>query len=243
MLESLYGREEYFSEHLASLHGDLGAGYDADSPIARLYRRHLDRIAAAVAPPARLLEIGCARGVFAHLAKGRGYDVTVTDRNPHGVAYAIRHFGLSGTAGRFEDVDLAGPFTIVASFDVIEHVPDPAAFLSRVASLLAPGGIAVIGTPDAASPLLRAAEFAARATRGRWHYPLWRIYGDGYEHLHLFTRAGLATLARRAGLIPEASYGYSIPAKNMRDMPPAYSAVIRMTSFMPYETVLIARKK
>lgn len=242
-LESLYGHEEYFSEHLASLHGDLGAGYDPDSPIARLYRRHLDRIAALVAPPARLLDVGSARGVFAHLAKRRGYDATVTDRNPYGVAYAVRHFGLSGVAGRFEDVGFGGQFDVITSFDVIEHVPDPAAFLSRAASLLAPNGIAVIGTPDASSPLLRVAEFAARATRGRWCYPLWRVYGNGYEHLHLFTRASLANLARRAGLVPEASYGYSIPARNMRDMPPAYSAAIRMTAFMPYETVLIARKK
>ena len=242
-LEALYGREEYFSEHLVSLHGDLGAGYDADSPIARLYRRHLDRIAAVVAPPARLLDVGSARGVFAHLAKERGYDAAVTDRNPHGVAYAVRHFGLSGVVGRFEDVDLDGPFGIVTAFDVIEHVPDPVAFLSRAASLLAPGGIAVIGTPDADSPLLRATELAARVTRGRWRYPLWRVYGNGHEHLHLLTRGSLAGLARRAGLVPEASYGYSIPAQNMRDMPPAYSAVIRMTAFMPYETVLIARKK
>lgn len=242
-LGALYGREEYFSVDLAPLHDDLRAGYDADAPIVRLYRRHLDRIAAAVAPPARLLEVGCARGVFAHLASTRGYDVTVTDRNPHGVAYAVRHFGVSGVAGRFEDVDVGGPFEVVASFDVIEHMPDPAAFLAKAASLLAPGGIAVIGTPDAGSPMLRAAEFMARATGGRWRHPLWRVYGDGREHLHLFSRAGLANLMRRAGLVPAAAYGYSIPVRNMRATSPAYAAMLRLAAAIPYEIVMIARKK
>src|SRR5688572_33109561 len=59
-LEALYGREEYFSGDLAALHDDLRAGYDIDAPIVRLYQRHLDRIVAAAAPPARMLEVGSA---------------------------------------------------------------------------------------------------------------------------------------------------------------------------------------
>jgi SAM-dependent methyltransferase len=242
-LEALYGREEYFSGDLAPLHDDLRAGYGTDTPIARLYRRHLDRIAEAFAPPARLLEVGSARGVFADLARARGYRVMVTDRNSHAVAYAARHFGVPGVVGRFSDVDVGGPYDVITSFDVIEHVPDPVAFLTKIAALLAPGGITAVGTPDAASPLLRAAEFAARFSGGRWRFPLWRVYGDGREHLHLFSRSGLARLAVRAGLVPESAYGYSIPARNMRSMPSAYAALVRASAFVPYETVLIARKK
>lgn len=242
-LGALYGREEYFSEDLAALHGDLCVGYDVDSPILRLYRRHLKRLEAAVAPPATLLEVGCARGVFAHLAFLRGYDVTVTDRNPHGVAYASRHFGLRGITGPFVETDMGGPYDVIVSFDVIEHVVDPNDFLAKVSSLLAPEGIAVIGTPDSGSLLLRIAELAARATFGRWRFPLWRVYGDGREHLHLFSRATLADAARRAGLVPESAYGYAIPARNMRKMRWPYAAAMRIAAALPYETVLIARKK
>lgn len=242
-LAALYGGRSYFSGPLAALHDDLAAGFDVGTPIARLYARHLDRIAAVTPPRARMLEVGSGRGAFGHLAAARGYDVTVTDRNPHGVEYAIRHFGLRGVTGEFESVELDGPFDVVAAFDVIEHVRDPRAFIERVSALLTPGGIAAIGTPNAHSPLIRVATLMARVTAGRWHYPLWRLFGDGAEHLHLLSETGLERMARRAGLEAIGAYGYAIPPGNLRASLPGYAFAARIAALYPYETVLIARKK
>ncbi|HTK04202.1 MAG TPA: class I SAM-dependent methyltransferase [Candidatus Eisenbacteria bacterium] len=242
-LERFYGRERYFSDDLSSLHDDLRDGYDPETPILKLYRRHLDALRKAAPPPARLLEVGCARGVFLDLASKAGYAAVGIDRNPHGADHAREHFGVDAAAGEFERSALAdGSFGAVASYDTIEHVADPRAFMRTVAAALAPGGAAAIGTPDAGSPLLRAAETAATATGGAWRYPLWRVYGNGVEHLHLFTRSGLARLARECGLEPFSAYGYSIPVRNMRDLTPLYGAALRLASAVPYEFVMMARK-
>lgn len=237
-----YGRAAYYAEDLAALHDELREGYDLEAPIVRLYRRHLSAVQEAAPAPARLLEVGCARGVFLDLAAKAGYDASGIEMNPHGAAYARERFGLDVAAGEFGRATVPSGLGVVAAYDVIEHVADPRAFLATVVGALAPGGVAAIGTPDAGSPLVRAAELAARATGGRWRYPLWRVYGNGVEHLHLFTRRGLSRLAREAGLEPFAAYGYGIPVRNMRDLSRPYAAALRATAAFPYEFVLLARK-
>jgi len=242
-LAARYGREAYYAEDLAALHDDLRVGYDPASPIIASYRQRLAAIADLAPPPARLLEVGCARGVFLDLAAKAGYAASGIEMNPHGAAYAREKFGLDVATGAFgPGMTAPGAFGAVASYDTIEHVADPRGFMSAVAGALAPGGVAAIGTPDASSPLLAAAEFAAVATGGRWRYPLWRVYGDGVEHLHLFTRGGLARLARETGLEPVSFHGYSIPVRNMRDLSPPYALALRLASALPYEFTMLARK-
>jgi SAM-dependent methyltransferase len=80
----------------------------------------------------------------------------------------------------------AAPFDIVTAFDVIEHVPDPVAFLGDVAALVEPGGMFFASTPDAGS-------LPARAFGRRWHfyYPY---------HLSYFAPRSLARAAEPQGL-------------------------------------------
>jgi hypothetical protein len=71
-------------------------------------------------------------------------------------------------------------------FDVIEHVRDPLAWLVRARELLAPGGLLVIETGDAASAW-------ARLLGRRWYFL------DPPQHLWYFTGASLEALLARAG--------------------------------------------
>ena len=242
-LRRFYGRPEYYTSDLAELHDDLIFGYDPESPIVRLYRRHLQAIVAAAPPPARLLELGCARGVFLDLARQAGYRTAGVDINPYAAHYARERFGLEAVATDLRDFAATEPFDIVAAFDVIEHVADPADFLKRAAGLLRPGGLAVIGTPDSSSFLYVLAEKMARWTGGLLIYPLYRLFGRGVEHLSVFDRKNLGRLAAKAGLEPVRSYGYAIPLANMTDVRGIYRPGLWLLGRRPYEFVLIARKK
>jgi SAM-dependent methyltransferase len=74
----------------------------------------------------------------------------------------------------------------VTLWHVLEHLDDPGAALAHVATLLAPGGMLVVGVPNAGSA-------QARIGRDRW------FHLDLPRHRTHFTPAGLRALLERRG--------------------------------------------
>lgn len=104
-----------------------------------------------------VLDVGCNTGYgtlrFAPVAK-RVVGVDVSLR----AIEAARERARDGqpefivTTG-FELPFPAATFDLVTSFQVLEHVPDPLAFLGELARVLRPGGTAILATPNAATRL------------------------------------------------------------------------------------------
>jgi 2-polyprenyl-3-methyl-5-hydroxy-6-metoxy-1,4-benzoquinol methylase len=108
----------------------------------------MERLWARSPPPpgARVGEIGCGRGSLLTVLGERGYRVRGAELSTSAVAFC-RSKGLDVIEG----VDL-GPdssLDVVASFQVIEHVIDPRAFVRRLVSQVRPGGLVVISTENA----------------------------------------------------------------------------------------------
>lgn len=96
----------------------------------------------------RLLDVGCSNGEFLYHAGKAGFDVCGVELNPR-TADIARANGLnvkSGTLGGAHFSD--GEFDVVFLGDIIEHVPDPRAFLKESARILANDGVLVIVTPN-----------------------------------------------------------------------------------------------
>jgi 2-polyprenyl-3-methyl-5-hydroxy-6-metoxy-1,4-benzoquinol methylase len=242
-LKDFYDRDEYYKEEIADLHDCLTANYDERSAIIRLYKKHLVDIANIKPPPAKLLEIGCARGVFLDLARKAGYEVCGTEMNGYAVKYAQDQFGLKVEKNSIEETVLdKGSFGVIVALDVIEHLSDPRRLLEAARDLLLPGGIFLVGTPNSDSPLYRIAEISAMLTKSRYHYPLFRFYGRGVEHLNIFNLSNLELLARQCGFTAVKNYPYNIPLGNMCDVNIIYRLAIGVFSLYPYEFVNILRK-
>ncbi|MDX1428863.1 MAG: class I SAM-dependent methyltransferase [Rhodothermales bacterium] len=95
-----------------------------------------------------LLEIGCATGEFLELAAQSGFETLGVDASDIYVDYA-RERGIPIFHGRLEDADLQkGSFDAVALFHLIEHIEDPAPFLTQLGDLLRPSGYIFIATPN-----------------------------------------------------------------------------------------------
>ena len=133
----------------------------------------------------RLLDLGCWVGFLLAEARDRGWAVTGVEPSAWAVEQA-RARGLDVRQGEVQDADLTGAsFDAVVMGDVVEHLPDPAATLDRVAALLAPDGVLVLMLPDAGSRV-------ARLLGARW----WSVIPT---HVQYFTRGSLTRLLERTG--------------------------------------------
>lgn len=100
-------------------------------------------------PPANSLEIGCAHGGFSSLLQLGGYHVTGLELSPFIADFARNTFNIPVDVGLVETQSyLPASHDIIILMDVLEHLPDPVATLSRCFSLLKEDGILVIQTPS-----------------------------------------------------------------------------------------------
>ena len=138
----------------------------------------------------RVLDVGCATGLFLHEMSLAGWETAGVELTPTAAEYARKRFGLNVFTGTLSELPAApGAFDVVTFWDVLEHTFSPSSELARAATLLSPGGLIAINVPN-------------------WHSPDRRLFGphwiglDPPRHLYVFTRASLTTLLERAGLRP-----------------------------------------
>ncbi len=100
------------------------------------------------------LDVGCGAGLLAEPLARLGARVTAVDAAPELIEAARAH-----SAGQNLDIDyrsstieeIEGQFDLITAMEVIEHVAAPAAFVCSIAERLAPGGLAILSTPNATS--------------------------------------------------------------------------------------------
>ncbi len=100
----------------------------------------------------RVLDIGCGGGLVCEPLARLGASVTGVDPGAATIAAARAHAEAQGLAidyraARVEDLAAAGEtFDAVTCLEVVEHVPDVAAFLGTCAALVRPGGLMILST-------------------------------------------------------------------------------------------------
>lgn len=130
-----------------------------------------------------LLDIGSANNPFPNYAAETGYRVTVLDYvRPEGLHSAIAF--VQGVAVPTER--LRERFEVVTAFAMLEHCSDPKTTSTALASYCRPGGTIVIMTP-------LVGDFWERhsAAHSCWFFPP--------EHLHLYSKVGIAKLFLEVG--------------------------------------------
>ncbi len=137
-----------------------------------------------------ILDIGCGTGLFLHLAHEAGLYVRGIELSDSAVEYARARYGLDVHHGTLKNAELPDEsFDIVTMWHVLEHLPNPVEALRRVARVLRPGGLLLLGVPNIDS-------IEARIFGRRW-FSL-----DAPRHLSHFTPHTLAAVLNAAGLLP-----------------------------------------
>jgi SAM-dependent methyltransferase len=139
----------------------------------------------------RLLDLGCGTGptlqAFSHLVPGwalHGFDPHLPDR--------ARVERITGVERVFDGdlADLAGSYDLVTAIHVLEHVPDPRAFVTHARRLLGAGGSFVAQVP---------------------YFPDTPFDLAVTDHCTHFTLSSMARLLRGAGLVPRVLSAERLP--------------------------------
>ncbi len=142
----------------------------------------------------RLLDVGAHAGRFISLARKEGWAAEGLELNPRTAAYAAWRTGATVRQLNVHEVDesTAG-FDAITVTDVLEHIPDPVRVLTRVASLLAPGGWTAVKVPSGPGQL-RKEQWRGRLLRG--YRP---TLADNLVHVNHFSPRALRIALERAG--------------------------------------------
>jgi SAM-dependent methyltransferase len=108
--------------------------------------------------PGRVLDIACGVGygvgMLFNLAEKNITNITGVDVSTEAIAYARRYASdarinfICAEATGYEDPQ---GFDTIVSLETIEHLPDPAAFLTGLVKMLHPGGVLVCSVPTTPS--------------------------------------------------------------------------------------------
>ena len=132
-----------------------------------------------------LLDFGCGNGGFLAAAKttaARSVGLELETRlKPHYESLGLKVFKALG--------EVEGKFDLITAFHVVEHLPDPAKELKRLAGFLKKGGHLIIEVPSSDDAMLKLYESEAFSRFTYWSC-----------HLYLFNRDTLRLLADKAGL-------------------------------------------
>jgi 2-polyprenyl-6-hydroxyphenyl methylase/3-demethylubiquinone-9 3-methyltransferase len=165
-----------------------------------------------------LLDYGCGAGFFAVYAAKSGAQRAVGVDAEQAVLSTAAYFAdREGVADRCEWVlsdrfpssgGQAG-FDVILLKDVIEHVEDDEGLLAAVRQSLAPGGVLIVSTQNAASLNFLTEGLYHRCLRGEKGW-----FGWDETHLRFYTPSGLGKKLRRCGWRPLAwRSNYLVPHK------------------------------
>ena len=168
-----------------------------------------DRDSRAKAPFSglRILDIGCGGGLLSEPMARLGAMVVGADAAPRNIPVAALHAEQSGLVIDYrvttaEALAAAGErFDVVLNMEVVEHVADPAAYLTACQQLLKPGGLMICSTlnrnPKSFLMAIIGAEWVMR----------WLPKGT-HDWQKFITPEELYTMIRAAGLDPVDRKGF-----------------------------------
>lgn len=169
-------------------YGDTGRKFEGlvETLVRIVAARQARFLTRGLSAGARVLDVGCGRGVMLRAFADRGFEVHGTEFSAAATRGADPRAKLHITS-RLADTALpAESFDQIVLWHVFEHLPDPRETVEEIHRLLKPGGKCVIAVPNFSS-------LQARLTRAGW------FHLDPPRHLFHFPVAALRRLLEQTG--------------------------------------------
>lgn len=187
-LRSLYAEQFYQNDkpgYLSSVSQQLDYWND-------IWGMRLSLIEQHVGTNKHIIDIGAGGGFFLNCAQSRGWTVSGVEPSTQACEHADKQFGIKLFQGLLDDYPQpATKFNAAYISLVLEHVPDPEAFIRKVLGLLAPGGVLWIETPNDFNAL-------QKTIQTQMSKPEWWVVPN--HHLNYFNYQTLSKLLTSAGM-------------------------------------------
>ena len=170
--------------------------------MAPVFKKGADLIERDI-PRGRLLDVGTGYGFFLALMQSRGWEIIGLEASSTGAHYGRKRWGLHILPQPWERASFPErAFDVVTAFYVIEHLPDPLAFLREVHRIVRPGGMILLRYPHT-TPIKDILSFM-RKKNNLYHLPF---------HLCDFSPATMHRALEKAGFtkIKTVVGGFTIP--------------------------------
>ena len=142
----------------------------------RQMERHLGR-------KGKLLDIGCASGLFLYAAKEEGWCPTGIDVSEKMTRHCRDAFGVPTYLGQYHTLDLSegGPFDVIYCSHVIEHILNPNEWMEKFRADLKADGLLCLNVPNQYSADRVLKRCLKRAGLKRENWARWRTPDHLYE--------------------------------------------------------------
>jgi len=188
---------------------------DAENPYSFWRLKYLERIHAVLRavrrycpPGARTLEIGAAQGNMSLLLAEAGYAATAVDLNEGFLAYSRKKYergSMRWLHGNAFDVALEESADAVILAEIVEHVAHPAKLIAHAFSLVVPGGILIVTTPNQRFVREGAPSFG-EASGDMERLEAEQFGPAGENHLFTLTIAELRSMAPSNGMVIQEAF-------------------------------------
>ena len=120
--------------------------------VLRDHVRFVERALLGTGDSGPLLDVGCGGGLFLGMLRERGFRVVGLDNSREAARIAWERQRTPAVCGTLDAAPLReDSFACITMFHVLEHLPDPRAFLRTARSLLQKTGRLVVQVPNAGS--------------------------------------------------------------------------------------------
>lgn len=242
-------KELYDSTYFEDLHENYFSvckkNYKIDNPKTIRFNNIIKEIE-KIKKPGKILDVGCATGVFLDIAKKRGWKAYGVDISTYATKYARKAFKLQVKTGELHKAKYPSKFfDVVTLWDFIEHCPNPAQVIREVKRILKDDGLIFILTINEDGLLCKLAHLTYAASFGKIKFFVKKLHP--VHHLFHFSKKTIKKLLEKNNFSVLSEKGSDIPAENINEGKTMLTLIKTIYAFakplnMQYEISLLAKK-